>query len=111
MPAAYIADPDRLELGRPDAEPLASETIPGIIAYIEALLAVGAAYVADGDVFFHVRSDPLYGSLSHRDVNAMAQGEGIGGAERKQDPLGFALWKAQKPDQDPPSDPPWGGGR
>src|SRR4051812_5464751 len=30
MTAAYVADPDRLQLGRPDAEPLASETIDGI---------------------------------------------------------------------------------
>jgi cysteinyl-tRNA synthetase len=111
MTAAYIADTDRLELGRPDAEPLASETIPGIVAYIEALIAAGAAYVADGDVFFHVRSDPLYGSLSHRDVDAMDQGEGIEGAERKRDPLDFALWKAHKPGEDTAWDAPWGRGR
>src|SRR5215216_1604476 len=30
MTAHYRADTDRLELGRPDAEPLASETIDGI---------------------------------------------------------------------------------
>src|SRR3954449_11171805 len=32
MTAAYVQDTDRLELGRPDAEPLASETIDGIVA-------------------------------------------------------------------------------
>jgi cysteinyl-tRNA synthetase len=58
-----------------------------------------------------VRSDPRYGSLSHRDVEAMDQGEGIEGAERKQDPLDFALWKAHKPDEDTAWDSPWGRGR
>ena len=29
MTAAYVADTDRLGLGRPDHEPLASETIEG----------------------------------------------------------------------------------
>jgi cysteinyl-tRNA synthetase len=111
MTAAYIADTDRLELGRPDHEPLASETIGGIVDYIEALLEAGAAYVADGDVFFHVRSDPLYGSVSHVKVDAMDQGEDIEGAARKRDPLDFALWKAHKPGEDTWWDAPWGRGR
>ena len=111
MTAAYRADTDRLELGRPDHEPLASETIAGIIAYIEALIEAGAAYAVDGDVFFRVRSDALYGSLSHSKIEAMDQGEGVEGAERKQDPLDFALWKAQKPGEDTAWDAPWGRGR
>ena len=41
----------------------------------------------------------------------MDQGEGIEGAERKQDPLDFALWKAQKPGEDTCWDAPWGRGR
>ncbi len=31
MTAAYVEDTDRLGLGRPDHEPLASETIPEIV--------------------------------------------------------------------------------
>src|SRR5262249_31456694 len=38
MTAAYTADTDRLEVGRPDAEPLASETIEGIVALIAQLI-------------------------------------------------------------------------
>src|SRR5213596_3895231 len=66
MKAAYLADTDGLGLGRPDAEPLASESIDGIVAYIQALIDRDAAYAAGGDVYFRVRSDPSYGSLSHR---------------------------------------------
>ncbi len=111
MTAAYIADTDRLGLGRPDAEPLASETIGGIIALIEQLIERGHAYVVDGDVYFSVRSYPAYGELSHRNVDQMDQGEGIEGSERKRDPLDFALWKRQKPDEDTAWDSPWGPGR
>jgi len=113
MTAAYIADTDRLELGRPDHEPLASESIGAIVEEIEALLAGGHAYVAQGDVYFRVRRDRGYGALSRRDVDAMAmdQGEGTDGAELKQDPLDFALWKAQKPGEDSAWDAPWGRGR
>src|SRR5436305_15132943 len=38
MTAAYFADTEALGLGRPDAEPLASETIGPIEDYIQALL-------------------------------------------------------------------------
>src|SRR3712207_7379923 len=41
----------------------------------------------------------------------MDQGEGIEGADRKEDPLDFALWKANKPGEDTSSDRPWGPGR
>ena len=111
MKDAYIADTDGLGLGRPDAEPLATATIPQIIGLIEALIAREHAYERGGDVFFRVRSHPSYGELSHRDVDQMDQGEGIEGADRKEDPLDFALWKANKPDEDTSWDSPWGPGR
>ncbi len=40
-----------------------------------ALIDSGHAYPADGDVYFRVRSDPGYGSLSHRRLEDMEQGE------------------------------------
>jgi cysteinyl-tRNA synthetase len=111
MTAHYLADTDRLGLGRPDHEPLASETIEEIVALIGALIEGGHAYAVDGDVYFRVRSYPRYGELSHRDVEQMDQGEGVEGAERKEDPLDFALWKAQKEGEDTAWDAPWGRGR
>jgi cysteinyl-tRNA synthetase len=111
MTAHYRADTDALGLGRPDAEPLASEWIAQIVALIEELIERGNAYVADGDVYFAVRSDPHYGELSHRRLADMDQGEEVEGAERKRDPLDFALWKARKPHEDAAWPSPWGEGR
>jgi cysteinyl-tRNA synthetase len=111
MTAAYIADTDGLGLGRPDREPLASETINEIVALIEDLIERGHAYAVQGDVYFQVRTYPKYGELSHQDIEAMDQGEGVEGAELKRDPLDFALWKAQKPGEDTAWDSPWGRGR
>ncbi|HUH82119.1 MAG TPA: cysteine--tRNA ligase [Solirubrobacteraceae bacterium] len=108
---AYRADTDGLGLGRPDHEPLASQTMDAIIDYIRTLVEGGHAYAVDGDVYFRVRSDPQYGSLSHRRLQDMDQGEGVEGAERKQDPLDFALWKARKEGEDTWWDSPWGAGR
>jgi cysteinyl-tRNA synthetase len=111
MTELYRLDTDALGLGRPDDEPLASETMDEIIDYIRALIAAEHAYAADGDVYFRVRSDAAYGSLSHRHLEDMEQGEPGEGVERKQDPLDFALWKAQKPGEDAAWDSPWGRGR
>ena len=111
MSAAYIADTDRLGLGRPDYEPRASETIAEIVELIGELIEGGHAYPVDGDVYFSVRSYPEYGEISHRDVDEMDQGEGVEGAERKRDPADFALWKAHKPGEDTAWDAPWGRGR
>jgi cysteinyl-tRNA synthetase len=111
MTAQYVADTDRLGLGRPDAEPRATQTIEAIVALIGLLIDRGAAYAVDGDVYFRVRSDPQYGSLSRRRPDQMEQGEGIEGAGRKEDPLDFALWKAQKEGEDTAWDAPWGRGR
>ncbi len=121
MCARYVSDTDALGLGRPDHEPLASETMEGIVAYIQDLVDSGHAYAVEygngegqeprSDVFFRVRSDPDYGSLSHRRIDDMDQGEGVEGAERKEDPLDFALWKAHKPGEDKWWPSPWGAGR
>ena len=111
MTAAYVADTDRLGLGRPDFEPLASEAIDGMIGLIGRLIEGGHAYAVDGDVYFSVRSYPEYGRLSHRNVDDMDQGEAIEGAELKRDPLDFALWKAHKPGEDTAWESPWGRGR
>ncbi len=51
MTEAYVSDTDRLGLGRPDAEPLATETIGPIVALIEDLVRSGHAYESGGDVY------------------------------------------------------------
>ncbi len=111
MTAAYVADTDALDLGRPDHEPLASEAIAAMVELIERLIDTGHAYAADGDVYFSVRSYPAYGEISHRQVDQMDQGEPGEGTARKRDPLDFALWKGRKEGEDTAWDSPWGPGR
>ncbi len=111
MTRAYFEDTDRLGLGRPDAEPLASETVAGIVSLIEELVDSGHAYESGGDVYFRVRSFDGYGKLSNRRPEDMDQGEDAGSASLKEERLDFALWKAHKPDEDTKWDSPWGPGR
>jgi cysteinyl-tRNA synthetase len=111
MTRAYFEDTDRLGLGRPDAEPLATATIAGIVALIADLVESGHAYESGGDAYFRVRSFDGYGKLSNRRPEDMDQGEEAGSASLKEDRLDFALWKAHKEGEDTRWDSPWGPGR
>jgi len=111
MTRAYLEDTDRLGVGRPDSEPLASETVAGIVSLIEELVDSDHAYEAGGDVYFRVRSFGPYGKLSNRRPEDMDQGEDAGSATLKEDRLDFALWKAHKSDEDTRWESPWGPGR
>jgi cysteinyl-tRNA synthetase len=107
---AYRDDTDKLGLGRPDVEPLATEHIDEIVDLISALIENGHAYQAGLDVYFDVDSWQEYGKLSKQQVAEMRHGARIDVTEDKADPLDFALWKGAKPGE-PAWESPWGPGR
>jgi cysteinyl-tRNA synthetase len=111
MTAGYVEDTDRLGLGRPDAEPKATETIDAIVGLIGDLVDSGHAYERGGDVYFRVASFEGYGKLSNRPLEEMQQGEGDDAAELKESPQDFALWKGRKEGEDTWWESPWGDGR
>jgi cysteinyl-tRNA synthetase len=104
----YLEDTDALGLGRPDALPKASEFVDQIIRFISELIDGGYAYEVDGDVYFRVARDPEYGRLSGQRPDQVEEQEPNA---RKEDPRDFALWKANKPDEDTSWESPWGRGR
>ena len=104
----YLQDTADLGLGMPDELPRATESIPGIVHFIEQLVESGHAYPVEGDVYFRVASDPGYGRLSGQRPDQMEEQEPN---PLKEDPRDFALWKANKPGEDTAWDSPWGRGR
>jgi len=107
--AEYFTDMDALNIKRATVYPRATSEIPGIIEVVRTLLDKGHAYQSDGSVYFRVKSFPGYGKLTHQNVDDMRV-TATSEAEKKEDPLDFALWKAVKPGE--PSWPsPWGDGR
>jgi cysteinyl-tRNA synthetase len=107
----YKEQLDQLNVRRPSVFPRVSQTIPQIVAMIEALIAGGHAYATPGgDVYFGVRTDPDYGKLSRRKLDEAMSGTRVTSSEEKQDEGDFALWKAAKPGE-PSWDSPWGRGR
>ncbi len=108
--AVYRQDMERLGVVPQDIEPHATQHIPQIIAMIEALIAGGHAYAAEGHVLFAVASYPDYGKLSRRPVDEMLAGARVEVAPYKRDPGDFVLWKPSD-DTQPGWDSPWGRGR
>jgi cysteinyl-tRNA synthetase len=113
--AQYLREMDSLNVMRPQAFPLASASMPEIIALIEVLLDGGHAYLADGHVLFDAAGKPEFGALSGKTPDELRSGPRTDTMpaepeQLKRDPLDFVLWQ--------PSDAagasfasPWSAGR
>src|SRR6187455_2415059 len=104
----YLEDTARFGLDEVDHWPKVTETMDEIVAFIADLIERGFAYEVEGDVYFRVARDPKYGRLSGQRPEQVEEQEPN---PRKEDPRDFALWKANKPDEDTSWDSPWGRGR
>ena len=101
---------DALGIGRPDAEPKATEYIEKMKDFIAVLIQRGVAYESGGDVYFDVRKAKDYGKLSNQGLEMLEAGARVSPGENKIDPLDFALWKKTK-DGEVSWSSPWGPGR
>ncbi len=106
----YHADMAALGNLPPDHEPRATEWIAQMVAMIEALIAGGHAYEAEGHVLFAVDSYDDYGALSGRSLDDMIAGARVEVAPYKRDPMDFVMWKPSDA-ATPGWDSPWGRGR
>jgi cysteinyl-tRNA synthetase len=106
---------DLLSLKRSTTYPRATEYIPQMIEFIEALLEKGVAYVAGDGVYFDVDKFPGYGKLSGIDVTKVKSTERMAKDEYKKEAVhDFALWKASTPEEISRGiyyESPWGKGR
>ena len=111
---AFEIDMGRLNIKPADRMPRATCCLDGIRELIAELEAKGAAYSADGDVYFDISRAKNYGQLSGRDPDEQQQGASgriaDGEESRKRHPFDFALWKGAKPGE-PSWESPWGPGR
>jgi L-cysteine:1D-myo-inositol 2-amino-2-deoxy-alpha-D-glucopyranoside ligase len=112
--AQYERDMAALNVEPPTHFLRATEEIDQMIPLIEKLVGKGHAYIAGGNVYFAVATDPDYGSLSRlsRDEMRAIAAERGGNVDdpHKRDPLDFLLWQAEQPGE-PAWDAPWGRGR
>ena len=108
--AEYYQDADGLNIERATCNPRATEFIDDIIEFVSGLIEKGFAYEVNGDVYFRTKKFEGYGKLIKQNLEDLQAGARINVDERKEDPMDFAIWKAQKPGE-PAWESPWGPGR
>lgn len=106
----YYIDAKGLGIRPATVHPRATEHMPQIISLIEKLIEKELAYESCGDVYYRVHAFPAYGNLCGQKLEDLESGARVDVNEQKEDPLDFALWKAQKPGE-PAWGSPWGMGR
>lgn len=106
----YYKDADGLNIKRATTNPRATEYISEIIEFVSGLIEKSYAYEVNGDVYFRTKKFESYGQLIGQNLDDLRSGARINVDERKEDPVDFAIWKAQKPGE-PAWESPWGLGR
>src|SRR6185312_8672377 len=73
--AAFFEDMEALRIERPEQIARATEHIPAMVALVQRLAEVGAAYRAeDGSWYFRLSAFPEYGKLSKKDLTGISDG-------------------------------------
>ena len=112
--AAFKEYSGKLNIQAATVHPRVMENIEEIIVFVQTLIEKGHAYESEGDVYFKTESFKDYGHLSDQSLEDLLVGASErldqAVAERKANPLDFALWKTAKPGEIA-WDSPWGPGR
>lgn len=107
----YYKDAEALNVQKATLHPKVTENMDEIISFVQGLMEKGYAYEVDGDVYYSTRKFQGYGKLSKQNIEDLESGARIEIGEKKQDPLDFVLWKAQKQKDELAWESPWGLGR
>lgn len=109
--AEYFQDAAALNVEKATVHPKVTENMTEIIDFVKGLVDKGYAYEVDGDIYYHTRKFEEYGKLSKQNIEDLESGARIELGDKKEDPLDFALWKAQKTADELAWESPWGLGR
>ncbi len=111
--AKFHADLARLNIKPAENYPRASETIPGMLSSIQALIDNGSAYVGEsGSVYFSAQSFPSYGAISGNRLDSLKPGHRYEYSDdgEKKFHADWALWKSAGNRTEMVWDSPWGRG-
>ena len=105
-----LADLTDLNVLPTTANPRATQEMPAIVNMITRLIDNGAAYVANGTVYFDTTYSPDYGKLSRKNLDDLIAGARIEINHEKRNVSDFVLWKLAK-EGEPYWESPWSKGR
>jgi len=108
----FKADIDRLRIIEPDIWCKATDHIPQMIRFAEALDASGWCYRLPSGLYFDTSKDPAYGELARLDLTGQQPGARVEVVEGKRHQADFAVWRTSAPGEvrQMEWDSPWGRG-
>jgi cysteinyl-tRNA synthetase len=89
----FLSDIDSLNILCPSSLLRATENIASMVALIEKLLEIGAAYKAADGIYFKISKFENYGRLANLKIENSAVSRIISDEYDKENPRDFALWK------------------
>lgn len=107
----YFKDAEALNVKHATIHPRVTENMNEIVKFIETLINKDFAYEINGDVYYNTKAFMDYGKLSRQNMQELESGARIEVDVRKKNPMDFALWKAQKKEDEIAWESPWGKGR
>jgi cysteinyl-tRNA synthetase len=106
----FFEDFKKLNIGKPEIVPKATEHIKEMIEYVQALEKAGFAYETSDGIYFDIGKFPRYGMLSGANLDDQIAGARVEVNAEKRHPADFALWKKAEPNHIMQWESPWGMG-
>jgi cysteinyl-tRNA synthetase len=102
----------RLSIEEPEVWCKATDHIPQMVAFAQALEAAGWCYRLPSGLYFDTSKDPSYGRLARLDLGGQRAGARVEVVEGKRNPADFAIWRTSAPGENRQMewDSPWGRG-
>lgn len=106
----FFEDLKKLNIGVPEIIAKATDHIPEMIKYVQALQDAGFSYETSDGIYFDIAKFPRYGCLSGANLDDQLAGARVEVNDEKRHPADFALWKKADPRHIMQWDSPWGRG-
>lgn len=106
----FLRDIDRLHISRPEIIARATEHIPEMIEFVQALEERGFAYETSDGIYYDISKFPQYGQLSGINLDDQQAGARVEVNTEKRHPADFALWKKAPKEHIMQWPSPWGMG-
>ena len=106
----FFRDLKRLNIERPEITPKATDHIPQMIEFVEALCEKGYGYETSDGIYFDISKFKDYGKLSGISLEDQKAGARVLVNDEKRNPADFALWKKAPKEHIMQWESPWGMG-
>ena len=106
----FFDDLKKLNIGKPELTPKATEHIREMLDFVYALCEMGYGYETSDGIYFDISKFPAYGQLSGINLEDQKAGARVEVNDEKRSPFDFAIWKKAPKEHIMQWDSRWGKG-